>query len=155
MISEVHCSYCSTIVLLGIGDGLGEVIDRIQDLTLEGLETVVTAFRTARRRSCLVGGLAGGRDFRTDLEADGIGFEDHDVVPAQRLIVDVTDTGDTVADNADLGVGPENIVAHIGDECPQASDGSAISDTDLVGQRLLDDERYVLAHLLSPSGVCV
>lgn len=155
MISEVHCSYCSTIVLLGIGDGLGEIVDRVQDLTLEGLETVVTAFRTARCRSCLVDWLAGGRDFRADLEADGIGFEDHDVVLAQRLVVDMTDTGDAVADNPDLGVGPKDIVAHIGDECPQTSDGGAIGDADLVGQRLLDDKGDVLAHLLSPSGVCV
>lgn len=155
MISEVHCSYCSTIVLLGIGDGLGEIVDRVQNLTLEGLEAVVTAFRTARRRSCLVDGLAGGRDFRADLKADGIGFENHDVVLAQRLIVDMTDTGDAVADNADLGVGSEDVVAHIGDECPQTSDSGAVGDADLVGQRLLDDESNVLAHLLSPSGVCV
>ena len=155
VISEVHCSYCSTIVLLGIGDGLGEIVDRVKDLALEGLETVVTAFRAARRRSCLVGGLASGSDFRADVEADGIGFEDHDVVLAKRLIVDVSDAGDAVADDADLGVGSQDVVAHIGDECPQTSDSSAIGDADLVGQRLLDNEGDVLAHLLSPSGVCV
>ena len=53
----------------------------------------------------------------------------------------MADNSLTITDNPNLGVSADDILAEVGDDFTELSDGGAISDAQLLSIGLLDDER--------------